>query len=112
MDGRQGVGNGDSSWQRGGSGTAVPSPRQSGYHPCMSADRNKPGRLFWSTAALIALPVLYVLTFGPAGWLAERNWNYVPIITRIYRPLMQVAYRGPDWIKHPLRWWAADPSRA
>jgi hypothetical protein len=28
-------------------------------------DRNKPGWAFWAAVALVELPVLYALTFGP-----------------------------------------------
>ena len=31
-------------------------------------DRKKPGWAFWTTVATVAIPLLYVLSFGPACW--------------------------------------------
>jgi hypothetical protein len=35
-------------------------------------DRKKPGVAFWATV-VFALPVLYILSFGPACWIASRT---------------------------------------
>jgi hypothetical protein len=39
----------------------------------MSEERKKSGAWPWIVALLIVLPVLYVLSFGPACWLASKS---------------------------------------
>src|SRR5262245_14028997 len=34
----------------------------------MTSDRKKPGVAFWVTVVVVALPLVYVLSFGPACW--------------------------------------------
>jgi hypothetical protein len=34
----------------------------------MSESRRKPGVAFWATVVVVGLPLLYVLSFGPACW--------------------------------------------
>lgn len=54
-------------------------------------------------AALIGLPMLYVLSFGPAYGLASRD--VLPCkssIERLYRPLNSIASSSEG----PVRWWA------
>jgi hypothetical protein len=53
----------------------------------MTFQRKKPGVAFWATVAVVMVLVLYVASFGPACWLAERNVipESIPRIT--YRPL-------------------------
>lgn len=74
----------------------------------MSMDeRKKHGWAFWATVALIALPIGYVLSFGPACWIAavpNAEWGGVPNRgMMIYWPL------GWAWttIGPCLEWWAA-----
>jgi hypothetical protein len=73
----------------------------------MTSDRKHPSAAFWITVALVVVLVGYPVSFGPACWIAERNWTYVPIAICVYGPLVQIAYNGPVWVKGPLRWWAS-----
>jgi hypothetical protein len=34
-------------------------------------DRKKPGVAFWETVVVVSIPLLYVLSFGPACWMGE-----------------------------------------
>ena len=63
--------------------------------PAMT-DRKKPGWPFWATVVvLVVLPILYVLSFGPVCWLAERE--IIPISSvEACRPLAKIAARCPD----------------
>ena len=58
------------------------------------------------TAALIGLPVLYVASFGPACWLV--NWGALPVrgTGTAYRPLISLAFHGPEGIRQVMRWYA------
>jgi hypothetical protein len=58
----------------------------------MSDERKKPGWVFWMCVA-IALPLLYVLSFGPASWLAGRGHLSGNTVGRAYRPMLLV-YRS------------------
>ena len=60
---------------------------------------------------LIASPVLYILSAGPALWLVNHGyldgWTYF----RIYRPVSAFAYNHPqvnDAMNRYLSWWG-DP---
>jgi hypothetical protein len=58
------------------------------------------------TAALIGLPVLYVLGFGPAARIEELELELVD--SRwfvIYDPLVWVIHNGPEWCVLPLRFY-------
>jgi len=41
----------------------------------------------WIAAIVIGLPVLYIASFGPACWLADRKWLPDTLPATIYRPL-------------------------
>lgn len=45
------------------------------------------------------LPVLYVVSFGPACWLCTRDAFSVHVITRAYQPILQLAMRGPESLR-------------
>ena len=84
----------------------------------LTTDRKKPGWAFWTTVAL-SLPVLYVLSFGPACWwfsqigsfpstsrrlrLAAAPRQYVDL-PHVYWPLGWAANRG-EWPKAMLTWY-------
>jgi len=70
----------------------------------MSEQKKRP---LWPllTAALIGLPVLYVLGVGPALWLLKRSLCPVEVITVGYAPVLSVAERGPQSVKVALWWW-------
>jgi hypothetical protein len=66
-------------------------------------DRNKPGVAFWATVMLV-VAVLYVLSFGPACWLCDRDVVSEELVESIYRPVIICAgATGPSWTA--LRWY-------
>jgi hypothetical protein len=56
-------------------------------------------------AVTFMLPVLYVVSFGPASWLA--SWDLTPrrITAKIYYPILHMAFDGPRWVLPPLAWY-------
>jgi hypothetical protein len=64
-------------------------------------DRKKPGVAFWA-AVVVAVALLYPLSFGPACWLADRDLLPDRLTESIYRPLVFSAIhtnclRGLEW---------------
>ena len=72
----------------------------------------------WTLAAVLSLPVLYVLSFGPACW-----WFTIPSgfsenfpatnhpvpaerARQMYWPIGRLAARGPRWSQRLLAWYA------
>lgn len=54
----------------------------------MGDERRKPGWAYWLTVALVASPMLYVASFGPACWIAARTGvNESRLFTAPYTPL-------------------------
>jgi hypothetical protein len=50
----------------------------------------KPGVAFWATVVLVAVPVLYVFSFGPACWIvarADENTG-ADLVNRFYHPVL------------------------
>ena len=73
----------------------------------MSDDRKKP--LWpWIVALLIGLPVLYVASLGPAGWLVNRvfgpGWLKNALVV-IYMPIIWLEQNGPQPIQYAIRWY-------
>ena len=67
----------------------------------MSDDRNT--QLWpWIVALLIGLPVLYVASFGPACWLADRYASAWNVVWDVYYPLAAVTERGPARLSNAL----------
>lgn len=62
------------------------------------------------TAAMIALPVLYIASFGPACWwiwsLSDKNPTACKWIGFTYAPCGLAAKHGPEYVKIPLCWYA------
>src|SRR5438477_12997376 len=52
---------------------------------------DKPRRTWpWIVAVLIGVPVLYVASFGPACWIADRAaWPSQDALAKIYAPLLR-----------------------
>jgi hypothetical protein len=78
----------------------------------MSDERKKPVWL-WIAALLIGLLALYVGSFGPACWLADKNKLSVQVTAHTYRPLIAAMFFGPHPIRRLLRAyaeWHARPS--
>ena len=59
---------------------------------------------FWATVVVVAVPVLYVASFGPACWLVNREQVDCLVAARIYRPILRVAMAGTD-IGRALCWY-------
>lgn len=61
----------------------------------------------WTAAVTLSLPVLYVLSFGPACWLTSRDpMTYDRIAPRIYWPIGWACWRGPRFIRNGFSWYA------
>lgn len=62
-------------------------------------------------AATLALPVLYVTSFGPACWLTNRGFIDSTISGRLYRPILRLAVQRHKRLSAILRRYAlADTS--
>jgi hypothetical protein len=58
----------------------------------MSGERKAP--LWpWIVTLLIGLPVLYVLSFGPACWITSRTHVGASALPTVYRPITWVMWR-------------------
>jgi hypothetical protein len=55
----------------------------------MTSDRNKPGVAFWATVVVVALPLIYVLSFGPACWISSHSGIGVYALPKVYRPILE-----------------------
>lgn len=63
----------------------------------MDERREKPGWAFWLIMALVALPVLYALSFGPVCRGLRHSGEYQRAYA-IYSPLFRVAeFTGWQW---------------
>jgi hypothetical protein len=45
-------------------------------------------------AAVIGIPTLYVLSFGPACWISSRLQPSGKFVSAIYLPIIQIMWRG------------------
>jgi hypothetical protein len=81
-------------------------------------DHKKPSLAFSATVAVGVVVTLYVLSFGPACWLADRGLLSMSRVSRWYRPLVRAAaydwpIAGPalNWYGNllalPTRFWTA-----
>jgi hypothetical protein len=77
--------------------------------------QRKNGLLAACLALLLVAPVLYVLSTGPAVWLASRgyiSWNEGSPAFRIYLPIAWLMTRSPACTAVGDRWvdlWAGEP---
>jgi hypothetical protein len=72
-------------------------------------DRKKPGVTFWATVVVASLPLLYVLSFGPACWWFSDWIPYGPgprHIPKYYHPIGWVALKGGHRIMTAFSWYA------
>ena len=60
----------------------------------MTSARNKPGVAFWATVFVISLPLLYVLSFGPACWITSRLSLSGDWLVFAYRPMIWAMESG------------------
>src|SRR5215471_14248920 len=56
----------------------------------------KPGWAFWTTVVL-AIPVLYVVSIGPACWLVDRGWVSSGTASRIFKRIV-IAAKENEWL--------------
>jgi hypothetical protein len=52
------------------------------------SDHRKPGVAYWATVVVVCLPLLYVLSFGPACWISSRTGMGVYKLPTLYRPIL------------------------
>lgn len=80
----------------------------------MTAPRKKPGWVNWTAVVLVALPVLYVASLGPACWIGTRidsddyGMDGDPVVNGIvfvYRPLLVAVLRAPQVISKAFEWY-------
>lgn len=57
-------------------------------------ERKKHGWAWWVAAGLLAVPVLYVASFGPACWAVGNGKIAARPISRIYRPVLVFCAKG------------------
>jgi hypothetical protein len=76
-------------------------------------DRKKPGVAFWATVVVVGLPVLYVLSFGPACWWLSKPPppGYSAIgdtrtAPQFYWPIGWLAMKDPRWSRKIIFWYA------
>jgi hypothetical protein len=65
----------------------------------MSEERKKGGVRPWGAILLIALPVLYVASAGPACWIASRTDDGEDVWNTAYRPLIVALLSCPDRLR-------------
>jgi hypothetical protein len=60
----------------------------------------------WIVALLIGLPVLYVVSFGPACWITSHFVLEREPVNIAYRPLAKASLAmGENWPTMPLLWY-------
>ena len=61
----------------------------------------------WMVATVVAVPVLYVASIGPATWLEARcgTEDSYSILDNTYRPVLWIAHRCPALLQNSLRWY-------
>lgn len=64
-------------------------------------------RAKWTAVALLALPLLYVVSFGPTCWMLDRGWIGYDTPIAVYRPLRKLFWHLPEPAFNALKWWGA-----
>jgi hypothetical protein len=70
--------------------------------------RKKPGVAFWATVAVVVVPLLYVLSFGPACWITDQDWCPIRLHDAhyiVYWPMLRLLENGPAWLADAIMWW-------
>lgn len=67
----------------------------------------KPSAGFCITVGLVAVLVAYPLSFGPACWLCEHEYNAPGTVARAYHPLMWLSFNGPAGAHDVISWYGA-----
>src|SRR5258707_10714891 len=65
----------------------------------------------WTLAVTLSLPILYVVGFGPACWLASEDKMSPPVgraVCRFYGPLLKhILLEEESWSVRALYWWSS-----
>ena len=74
--------------------------------------KKKPGVAFWATVGVVCLPLIYMLSFGPACWWCSRSAAlegrkprdtvYYPVFDRVYYPILLIWCEGPRPVAHAI----------
>jgi hypothetical protein len=54
----------------------------------------------------LGLPLLYVVSFGPALWMTDLDDPWSPLTAAVFWPLGRAAVNAPALIRKPLAWYA------
>jgi hypothetical protein len=57
----------------------------------------------WTLAAVVGLPVLYVLGLGPACWISSRLQPSGKVVSAIYSPVIATMWQGPYVVQGVLK---------
>lgn len=52
--------------------------------------------------AVFSLLVAYVISFGPACWISSRLGTGYEVVSRIYQPILKIAFASPRFISVPI----------
>ena len=67
--------------------------------------------------AVVGIPLLYVLSFGPACWISSHTLDRVDrigaqTVNLMYQPILSLAWSGPSIVQGPIIWymrlWSSD----
>jgi len=62
----------------------------------------------WTLTAVVCVPALYVLSFGPACWLCYSGYISSKAIVNAYDPVFTLYRTGPKTIRTAIIWYS-DP---
>src|SRR5579871_4068045 len=66
------------------------------------------GWAFWGATALFSLPILYVLSIGPACWLTLAGVLPYRATQTVYHPILVSRDYCPKWIWDAAAWYSGD----
>jgi hypothetical protein len=68
-------------------------------------DGKRLGRWLTLLSVVVALPLLYVISIGPAIWFSDRGIIQKSVVASIYAPVYWVYERGPVSIQSGMDWY-------
>jgi hypothetical protein len=71
-------------------------------------DLKRPGVAFWAAVVVVAVPVLYLLSAGPAHWMFARGWPpqwAYDAAEIVYAPIRWIFDYAPTPLRDALRWY-------
>jgi hypothetical protein len=60
----------------------------------------------WTLAAIVGLPVLYVLSFGPACWISSRTNSGTELLPSCYRPIVSGLTLHETRLSAAIQWYS------